>query len=538
MSYYNRYIRSNGLSKSSSQPNYLIPYELNDYNKIYLPLIKLNQQAEILSDKINKSNQIKDEILTSKYKLLYDRGINTNSKNKFRDSWYNFFKRKERERKRKKIYKIIKDDPYISSEDDYNDDNIFRKDLNYLPNKIEDKIKLKQYLPAKRDLAKLMFRVNDNINERIDKNSYLLSKNIRILENGYEELKNMINHKINKIEKKQEEDFYNLRQYFIRRAQRERTKFDNNQLILEYEEPNMKDNIEKLQTYEISNKIQNIPYIFDNAIRNIEDIRNNRKQEKNNFLFNFANDINRYQIEDDFIGENSRYDSSLGYNVNFLTRSTPNFIEKYSHRKPRTDYGQKENSLSMSKSDISNLKKNLKPLSYQMPKYHRMNLDDAEDRLTADDLKEIYKQRNSKILSKKGKKVSSNSKINIKENETFNKLSKKKSSKKDTNKSKKDNKDNSENDIVVVDSDEDKSKSQKKETKEEKKEEKNEETKEEKKEEKQEEQKEEQKEEAKEEQKEETKEEQKEESQKESEKSVEESGEENDEENNENEDGN
>jgi hypothetical protein len=333
----------------------------------------------------------------------------------------------------------------------------------------------------------------------------------------------MINHKINKIEKKQEEDFYNLRQYFIRRAQRERTKFDNNQLILEYEEPNMKDNIEKLQTYEISNKIQNIPYLFDNTIRNIEDIRNNRKQEKNNFLFNFANDINRYQIEDDFIGENSRYDSSLGYNVNFLTRSTPNFIEKYSHRKPRTDYGQKENSLSMSKSDISNLKKNLKPLSYQMPKYHRMNLDDGEDRLTADDLKEIYKQRNSKILSKKGKKVSSNSKINIKENETFNKLSKKKSSKKDTNKSKKDNKDNSENDIVVVDSDEDKSKSQKKETKEEKKEEKNEETKEEKKEEKQEEQKEEQKEEAKEEQKEETKEEQKEESQKESKKSEEES---------------
>ena len=523
MSYYNRYIRSNGLSKSSSQPNYLIPYELYDYNNIYLPLIKMNQQAEILSDKINKSNQIKDEILTSKYKLLYDRGINNNSKNKFRDSWYNFFKRKERERKRKKIYKIIKDDPYISSEDDYNDDNIFRKDLNYLPNKIEDKIKLKQYLPAKRDLAKLMFRVNDNINERIDKNSYLLSKNIRNLENGYDELKNMINHKINKIEKKQEEDFYNLRQYFIRRAQRERTKFDNNQLILEYEEPNMKDNIEKLQTYEISNKIQNIPYLFDNAIRNIEDIRNNRKQEKNNFLFNFANDINRYQIEDDFIGENSRYDSSFGYNDNYLTRSTPNFIGKYSHRKPRTDYGQKENSLSMSKSDISNLKKNLKPLSYQMPKYHRMNLDDAEDRLTGDDLKEIYKQRNSKKLSQKGKKSTSNTNINIKENETFNKLSKKKSSKKDTNKSNKDNKDNSEDDIVVVDSDEDKSKSQEKEIKEEKKEE----TKEEKKEEK------------KEEQKEETKEEQKEDSQKESEKSEEECGDESDEENNEKEeDGN
>jgi len=65
MSYYNRYIRSNGLSKSSSQPNYLIPYELNDYNNIYLPLIKMNQQAEILSEKIDSTKTKSPKLITT-----------------------------------------------------------------------------------------------------------------------------------------------------------------------------------------------------------------------------------------------------------------------------------------------------------------------------------------------------------------------------------------------------------------------------------------------------------------------------------------
>ena len=55
-----------------------------------------------------------------------------------------------------------------------------------MPNKIEDKLKLKRYLPAKKDLAKLMRKVNENVNEKVDKNNYLLSKNIKNLENGME----------------------------------------------------------------------------------------------------------------------------------------------------------------------------------------------------------------------------------------------------------------------------------------------------------------------------------------------------------------
>ena len=87
MSYYGKNdwrFRSNGLSKSSSQPNYLIPHELNKYNSNYLPLIRHHQQAEIFSNQINKSNRIKNEILNSKYKLFKERGIDNYNRNKYK----------------------------------------------------------------------------------------------------------------------------------------------------------------------------------------------------------------------------------------------------------------------------------------------------------------------------------------------------------------------------------------------------------------------------------------------------------------------
>ena len=281
MSYYDRgnlFRRSNGLNKSNSQPNYFIPNELKSYNDNYLPLIRLNQQAEIFSNKINRSNKIKNEILNSKYKFLQNRGINNYNRNKYKDSWNDFFKRKEREKQRKKIYKILQDQPYNSSEEDSNVDDIFKSDLNSMPNKIEDKLKLKRYLPAKKDLAKLMRKVNENVNEKVDKNNYLLSKNIKNLENGYNDLRNMIENKINKMERKQAENFYNLRKYFKWRNKREKDKFDNNNLFIEngnnvlnvndynnngnYYKPNIKENYEQLQTYEIVKKIENIPNLL------------------------------------------------------------------------------------------------------------------------------------------------------------------------------------------------------------------------------------------------------------------------------------
>jgi hypothetical protein len=140
----------------------------------------------------------------------------------------------------------------------------------------------------------------------VDKNNYLLSRNIKNLENGYDDLRNMIENKINKMERKQAENFYNLRKYFKWRNKREKDKFDNNNnnLFIEngnnvlnvndynnngnYYKPNIKENYEQLQTYEIVKKIENIPNLLDNMIQNIENLREYRRQQKKEFLNNFS----------------------------------------------------------------------------------------------------------------------------------------------------------------------------------------------------------------------------------------------------------
>ena len=486
MSYYGKSSKtdwskhSNGLNKSSSQPYYYNPPELNTYKSTYLPLIKFNQQAEILSNKIDKSNRIKDQILNSRYKFLNNRGIDNNYRNKYKDSWSDFFKRKEREKQRRKIYKILKDESYDSSQEEDNANDIFRNKPYSMPSKIEDKIKLKQYLPAKKDLVKLMMKVNDNVNDRIDKNSYLLSKNIRNLENGYDDLKYMIENKINKLEKKQEEDFYDLRNYFKRRANRENNKFDkhyrleNGNILPRYDDnndendyykPNMKENIEQMQTYEIAKRIQNIPNLLNNMVDTIESIREYRQEEKNDFLKNFNNNIRGYYNPNDNLGYgnyNKYYDNLYNFNKSYITNDTPRDTYLLRPSKPMTEIKIKnrKNFLSMSKSSIEKLKKNLKPLSYQIPKKKLIDNKD-DDLLTGKDLMEIYKERNTNKKLNYTKKGSHNSNnINIQENKTINKLreSENKNSKNSVKKDTQEKKKESDDDVVIVDSNEEKSK--------------------------------------------------------------------------------
>ena len=467
MSYYDKNtqkdwrLRSNGLNKSSSQPKYFFKkdLELDNYNKNYLPLIKLNQQADIYSKQIDKSNKIKDEILNSKYKYLKNRGIDNNAKNKYHDSWTNFFKRKEREKQRRKMYKILQDKSFNSTEEENNADDIFRNGYSKL-SKIEDKIKLKRYLPVKRDLTKLMMKINNNINDRVDLNNYLLSKNIRNLENGYDDLREMLENKMNKMEKKQEEDFYDLRKYFKRRAKWEDDdKFNNNFQNYNnneennYFKPNMKENIEKLQIYEIAKKIQNIPNLLDNFIQNIEGIRQLRQQEKNEFLIDFNNSLRGYNNP---IYENIDFDYNLKYNdykypqghyfgmyddISDFSNSflNGNNFNSYRYSKPKSETIKRhlgKNYLSMSQSEIDKLRKNLKPISFQ-------NKNDNKDFLfSGDELLEIYRQRNKN----KNMKYNTNN-MNIQENQVVNKL-----------KQDKEEKNKETDDVVVVDSEKDKKK--------------------------------------------------------------------------------
>ena len=504
MSYYNKgplsdwRLRSNGLHKSSSQPKYYLSPELNKYSDVYLPLIRHHQQAENFANQINKRNKIKDEILYSKYKFLKNRGLNNNnniSRNIFKDSWKDFFKRKEREKMRKKLYKIIKDENYSSSEESENANEIFRNGMNRLPSKIEDKIKLKQYLPAKKDLYKLMRKVNDNISEKVDLNNYVLSKNIHNLEYGYDNLRDLLVNKINKIERKQEEDFDDLRRYFIRRAKREKHKYDNNSFMKNgenyinrnninpenYYNSKMNENIEKLQSYEIAKKIKNIPNLLDNMIYNLEGIRQYRKEQKNDFLMNFRGNINKnldyydplyddidnelnnnFNIYDyydkynyDNIFNNNNYNNYNDYKLSRNELFTPNYSDIFYKKEPKTEIKKniRKNLLTKSRLSIDSLKKNLKPLSHQLTKNKK---DDDDGNITGRDLMKIYEQRdiNKKMNNRYNNMVENNKSNNkdlnnLKENIYVNNNEKKEKEKKEEKKEEDDG-------IVVIDSSEDK----------------------------------------------------------------------------------
>ena len=159
--------KSNGLHKSSSMPLYKSPSP-NLYNSennyLQLPLINYNNHTKMVSDELDRRNRIKDETLLTKKKLLKYRGLPENyPDNNFNDSWYDFQKRREKEKQRKRIHNLIRGEKVLDTE---SDNDIFRNMDNTLPSKIEDKIKLKQYIPIKKDLAKLMMRINYNMQKK------------------------------------------------------------------------------------------------------------------------------------------------------------------------------------------------------------------------------------------------------------------------------------------------------------------------------------------------------------------------------------
>ena len=147
-------IKSNGLYKSSSSPNY-----------INLPLINHNNnKTKMVGEDLDRRNKIKDETLMTKKKFLKYRGLPEYYPEKdLNDSWDEFFKRREKEKQRKRMHNLLRGEHVLDTE---SDDDIFRNLNKSLPNKIEDKIKLKQYLHIKNQLAQLMMNVNDNLQKK------------------------------------------------------------------------------------------------------------------------------------------------------------------------------------------------------------------------------------------------------------------------------------------------------------------------------------------------------------------------------------
>ena len=225
---------SNVLHKSGSMPLYRPLNKYPDYIK--LPVIHYNNQTKYAGEEIDRRNRIKDETLLTKKKLLKYRGLPENHHDHyFKDSWNDFHKRRENERQKKRIQNSLLGEKILDTE---SDNDIFRNH-NSVPNKIEDKIKLKQYLPIKKNLAKLFMKINENMQKKIDENNYILNQSLNNLDKGYNELKNLIVEKMDRLEMKQKHDFNNLNKYLEIKERRQRNKsldimIENGQNIYRY----------------------------------------------------------------------------------------------------------------------------------------------------------------------------------------------------------------------------------------------------------------------------------------------------------------
>ena len=471
--------QSNGLHKSSSLPLYKSDLNNSSNNYLHLPIINYNNQTKMVSDELDRRNRIKDETLLTKKKLLKYRGLPEKYENNFSDSWYDFQKRREKEKQRKRMHNLIRGEHVIDTD---SDNDIFRNLDNSLPSKMEDKRKLKQYLPIKKDLEKLMMRINYNMQKKVDNNSYILNKNLSILEKGYDELRMMIIDKMDKLEKKQRQDFYNLNQYIkIKEKQNRNKSMDNiienggsryiynnhndynNRYNYRYKEKERQENIELAQ------RIKNIPNLLDNMVNEIGQMKERRNKQKLNFLYNLDNSLSKelkdesnYDISDrneekDLDYDYDEYENkdevndlkfyNYNYKNNIKNKDNNRYDNLYSNdydynnnynnnkyyyikRKSRTEELDRKSTnksfISMSKSSIQKLKKDLKPLSYQNIKHikpKKINKKEDTTFISGNELLKIYqeKNKNKKISLPKIKNNNQQNKSNIKENSKENK---------------------------------------------------------------------------------------------------------------------
>ena len=438
-------MHSNGLHKSSSLPDY-----------IKLPIINYNNQTKYLGNELDRRNRIKDETLLTKKKLLKYRGLPENHTDHFfKDSWYDFHKRREKERERKRMHNLIVGERVLDTE---SDNDIFRNLDKSVPNIIEDKIKLKQYLPIKKDLAKLMMKINDNMQRKIDENNNIINQSLSNLDQGYNELKKLIVEKMDRLEMKQKHDFNNLNKYFEIKERRQRNKsldnlIENGQNIYTKNGFNNYSEKERRENLELAQRIKNIPNLLDNMINDLETMKEKRNKQKMKFLHNLNNNINKelkeesnydisdrneedydeYESKDEvndlnyynnytnnkYTKENNRYDNTYSnpypyYNNNY----NPNYNIQRKSRTEEFDNNSYKSYLTMSKTSIQKLKKKLKPLSHQNEIIKKNKSKEDTSLISGDELLKIYEEKNRNKKIYLAKKENNQKTKSVKNNET------------------------------------------------------------------------------------------------------------------------
>ena len=74
------------------------------------------------------------------------------------------------------------------------------------------------YNPIKRDITYLMDEMNYNFQKKLQNDNNIINENINEVQNNYDEMKYLLNNKMDKLELQQKMDFENLRNELMNTA--------------------------------------------------------------------------------------------------------------------------------------------------------------------------------------------------------------------------------------------------------------------------------------------------------------------------------
>ena len=158
-----------------------------------------------------------------------------------------------------------------------NSNNDFLRERKNLP---------KKYIIKDKDLSNVMNNINTNLNRKINGGNPIIYDQLNAIENNYYEMKNMLNDKINRLEKNQRKvnDFlkYSLEQD---RLQNDLHSLKMNKYIKHYRDKNMNE-----KDY-LLNMLNRVPHLIENKLGKIylNEIEENRNQKY--FLENLKDKI-------------------------------------------------------------------------------------------------------------------------------------------------------------------------------------------------------------------------------------------------------
>ena len=213
-------------NNQSFNPSYNLQLPLINQNTNPLLLQTNNSRYNPNNPLINNNNfnnykyiplnntRIKGEILSSKYKFLNQRGLLKEDYIRDLDSDFEQLRNKHRYKikeynlKNHHKHKLKLGNNYSKEKYDEIEKEIkMRKKAKKFHKRLQNEV----YTPFQKDYENYLNNVNLNIQQQLKNDNNLIRYDINEIENNYNEIRNLLDIKLNKIEKKQKTDFENLK---------------------------------------------------------------------------------------------------------------------------------------------------------------------------------------------------------------------------------------------------------------------------------------------------------------------------------------